>query len=95
MTEMISSTDLIEEQICVAMGEKLSYKQVIRAKVFLEMLSIKKRGVSISNQARVLCRKTLCSEDIQLNAVSMQKTPSKDSDLVQVRFKILRMCLWL
>lgn len=95
MTEMISSTDLIEEQILVAMGEKLSYKQVIRAKVFLEMLSIKKRGVSISNQAWVLCRKTLCSEDIQLNAVSMQKTPSKDSDLVQVRFKIIRVCLWL
>lgn len=28
MTEMISSVDLIEEQIRVAMGEKLRYKQV-------------------------------------------------------------------
>lgn len=27
MTEMISSVDLIEEQIKVAMGEKLCYKQ--------------------------------------------------------------------
>ena len=27
MTEMISSVDLIEEQIRVAMGEKLRYKQ--------------------------------------------------------------------
>ena len=27
---MISSVDLIEEQICVAMGEKLRYKQVFR-----------------------------------------------------------------
>lgn len=30
MTEMISSVDLIEEQIRVAMGEKLHYKQVFR-----------------------------------------------------------------
>ncbi|KAG6673228.1 hypothetical protein I3842_16G100400 [Carya illinoinensis] len=29
VTEMISSLDLIEEQICVAMGEKLRYKQVL------------------------------------------------------------------
>lgn len=29
MTEMISSVDLIEEQIRVAMGEKLRYNQVI------------------------------------------------------------------
>lgn len=28
VTEMISSVDLIEEQIRVAMGEKLRYKQV-------------------------------------------------------------------
>jgi len=28
--------------------------------------------------------KILCSEDIQLNAVSMQKMPLKDSDLGQV-----------
>lgn len=28
MTEMISSTDLIEEQIRVALGEKLTMKQV-------------------------------------------------------------------
>lgn len=31
MTEMIYSVDLIEEQIRVAMGEKLRYKQVILA----------------------------------------------------------------
>ena len=30
MTEMISSVDLIEEQIRVAMGEKLRYKQVMK-----------------------------------------------------------------
>jgi len=30
VTEMISSTDLIEEQIRVAMGEKLRFKQVIQ-----------------------------------------------------------------
>lgn len=30
VTEMISSTDLIEEQIRVAMGEKLRVKQVIQ-----------------------------------------------------------------
>jgi len=30
VTEMISSVDLIEEQIRVAMGEKLRYKQVLR-----------------------------------------------------------------
>jgi acetyl/propionyl-CoA carboxylase alpha subunit len=30
VTEMISSVDLIEEQIRVAMGEKLQYKQVVR-----------------------------------------------------------------
>ena len=29
-------------------------------------------------------RKILCSEDTQLNAVSMQKMPLKDSDLDQV-----------
>ena len=29
VTEMISSVDLIEEQIRVAMGEKLRYKQVL------------------------------------------------------------------
>lgn len=28
VTEMISSTDLIEEQIRVALGERLTYKQV-------------------------------------------------------------------
>lgn len=46
MTEMISSTDLIEEQIRVAMGEKLRYKQVIEVK-FFDGLSIKKEKVSI------------------------------------------------
>ena len=30
VTEMISSVDLIEEQILVAMGEKLRYKQVVK-----------------------------------------------------------------
>ena len=30
MTAMISSVDLIEEQILVAMGEKLRYKQVVK-----------------------------------------------------------------
>ena len=30
VTEMISSVDLIEEQIRVAMGEKLRYKQVMK-----------------------------------------------------------------
>jgi acetyl-CoA carboxylase biotin carboxylase subunit len=30
VTEMISSVDLIEEQILVAMGEKLQYKQVVK-----------------------------------------------------------------
>ena len=30
VTEMISSVDLIEEQILVAMGEKLRYKQVMK-----------------------------------------------------------------
>lgn len=33
VTEMISSVDLIEEQICVAMGEKLRYKQVLKQKI--------------------------------------------------------------
>lgn len=33
VTEMISSADLIEEQIRVAMGEKLHYKQVLKCYV--------------------------------------------------------------
>ena len=37
---MISSTDLIDEQIRVAMGEKLRYKQVI-VENFLDKLSMK------------------------------------------------------
>ena len=34
VTEMISSVDLIEEQIHVAMGGKLRYKQVSRKRYF-------------------------------------------------------------
>lgn len=41
VTEMISSTDLIEEQIRVALGEKLQYKQVTEnvARFFFSMLN--------------------------------------------------------
>ena len=35
---MISSTDLIEEQIRVAMGEKLRYKQVVKQRFFKESM---------------------------------------------------------
>lgn len=37
MTEMISSVDLIEEQIRVAMGEKLQYKQVMQGNELLTL----------------------------------------------------------
>jgi acetyl/propionyl-CoA carboxylase alpha subunit len=33
VTEMISSVDLIEEQIRVAMGEKIQYKQVLEERI--------------------------------------------------------------
>lgn len=35
VTEMISSVDLIEEQIRVAMGEKLRYRQVLKMLFYL------------------------------------------------------------
>lgn len=41
VTEMISSTDLIEEQIRVALGERLPYKQVTEsvARFFFSMFN--------------------------------------------------------
>lgn len=41
VTEMISSTDLIEEQIRVALGERLQYKQVTErvARFFFSMFN--------------------------------------------------------
>jgi len=40
VTEMISSVDLIEEQIRVAMGEKLRYKQVLKEIFYLQFFRI-------------------------------------------------------
>lgn len=48
MTEMISSVDLIEEQIRVAMGEKLRYKQVIGEKSFKYAKHLGKKSCSDS-----------------------------------------------
>jgi len=80
VTEMISSVDLIEEQIRVAMGEKLRYKQVleqrINRRIYAPCLYICLIVLWIS-----ICRKILFLEDIQLNAVSMQKMLLRDSDL--------------
>jgi len=97
VTEMISSVDLIEEQIRVAMGEKLRYKQVleqrINRRIYAPCLYICLIVLWIS-----ICRKILFLEDIQLNAVSMQKMLLRDSDLglvclhraeYYIRFKLL------
>lgn len=78
MTEMISSTDLIEEQIRVAMGEKLRVKQVIHVYFTFDSLE------SYSYFKFFFRRRILCSEDILLNVVSMQKMLLRDLDQGQV-----------
>lgn len=88
MTEMIYSVDLIEEQIRVAMGEKLRYKQVILA-LFVKF-QIEERDCQKSSSIwnNFLYRRKLCLEDTRLNAVSMQKTHLKGLDLALVRSTI-------
>lgn len=76
VTEMISSVDLIEEQIRVAMGEKLRYKQVQRR--YFTCDSLESCSYCFSY------RRILFSEDILLNAVSMQKMLLRDLDRGQV-----------
>ena len=83
VTEMISSVDLIEEQIRVAMGEKIQYKQVLE-----ERIQKKKCSTLLHLFEFVFwistCRKILFLGDIQLSAVSMQKMLLRDSDRGQV-----------
>lgn len=81
---MISSVDLIEEQIRVAMGEKLRYSQV-RSQAPICVYNIKVRRTSIQFIGLLIYRRILYWEDIQLNAVLMQKMPSKTSVLDQVK----------
>lgn len=81
---MISSVDLIEEQIRVAMGEKLRYSQVT-SQTPICIYNIKVRPTSIQFIGYPICRKILYWEDIQLNAVLMQKMHSKTSVLDQVK----------
>jgi len=81
VTEMISSVDLIEEQIRVAMGEKLRYKQVGK-KIFCKWRFVWEWLVNLWSM--VIYRKILCFADTQLNAASMQKMPLKGFDLDQV-----------
>lgn len=81
---MIYSVDLIEEQIRVAMGEKLRYKQVWLVSSVKVWADIKKK--IFPTGILFVYRKILCSEGTQLNAVSMQKIHSKGSDLALVCF---------
>ena len=90
---MISSVDLIEEQIRVAMGEKLQYKQVLEQRInriYASCLYICLIVLWIS-----ICRKILFLEDIQLNVVSMQKMLLRGSDLGQVCLHMLNITFML
>lgn len=87
VTEMISSVDLIEEQIRVARGEKLRYKQVWGKVTYGSVES-----QSFIFHTRLLVsghRKILCLEGTLLNAVLTQKMLSKTSDLGQVWLSML------
>lgn len=92
---MITSTDLIEEQIRVALGEKLRMTQVqiLTYQVYLKSQLITFRTIERTGRQQLLIfvvdsshRTTLRSEVIPLSAGLMQRTHSKDSDLVLVRF---------
>lgn len=82
VTEMVFSVDLIEEQIRVAMGEKLRYKQVKRNVVTCKWKFVWKWSVNLCFM--VVYRKILYLEDTRSNAALMQKMPLKGSDLDQV-----------
>jgi len=85
VTEMISSVDLIEEQIRVAMGEKIQYKQVLEERIQKK----RRRSSTLLHLFEFVfwiptCRKILFLGDIQLSAVSMQKMLLRDFDQGQV-----------
>lgn len=86
VTEMISSVDLIEEQIRVARGEKLRYTQVTYQDV---SHSYRKVQSFIGINFIFVYRMILFFMDMQLNAVLMQKMHSKISDPGQVSFNCM------